>query len=161
MEYIEKIGSCYFAREGDVEIDNVKFFDSRRNYDGISGPYICIQVNDYALEWYSNFYYGSMEFSYATLSFKGIFIRTYGPVSSTQAFVDLLNRYTDASKEVKDDIILELANRLAHFRKKAGWPKNSTFLKFRSKFFEPTIEFDKLPHDIGLEYIQASREETD
>jgi hypothetical protein len=88
-----------------------------------------------------------MSFSDAYISFKGIYIKTHNNVNTTQAFVEILNEYSDPERIDKEEIIFELANRLAHYRKKIGHNYLSSFGN-NPKYLEPTIEFDDLPNNV-------------
>jgi hypothetical protein len=117
MEYIEKIGQKYYARVGAVEIDQVKYFDSRVNYNGWGGRIVKIPIGDFELEWHSNFGFGSWSGGSCHVVFKGIFVRLHPKILTTEQYVNILNKYASIDSFEKDIILLELANMLAYYRK--------------------------------------------
>jgi len=128
MEYIEKRGSIYYAMQGDVKIDNVNFFNSRCNITGVGGPTVSFKINNFLIQWHTNFGYGSWSFGYAYVKFKGMQVRSYPEVDTTSKFVKILNEYVCIQDEEKDDIIIELANVIAHCQNAMdGSPYNSAY----------------------------------
>jgi hypothetical protein len=115
-EYIEKIDNLFYARIGEVTIDNVKYFDSRVNYKGWGGPDVFVNIGDFSLQWDSNFGFGSFSSGGCSVVFKGIYVRNHADVWLTSQFVELLNTYSVIAESQKDDIILGLANMLAYYR---------------------------------------------
>jgi hypothetical protein len=146
MEYIEKRDGLFYACKGEVKVDNVKIFDSRRNYKGVFGAEVCINVGNYHIEWFSNFGYGSASVGRVYINFKRIFITSIDNIWTTQEFVDILNDYSDPNNIDKDDIILELANKTAHYRKILREPAWKYFGN-SAKYTEPVIGFNGLPWD--------------
>ncbi|MDR0231746.1 MAG: hypothetical protein LBI82_06460 [Dysgonamonadaceae bacterium] len=114
MEYIEKRGDIYFAKQGDVEIDNKTTFQSRCNFQGVSGAKVRFTINSFEIEWYSNFGYGSWSSSFVSVKYKSMQIRHYPNIDTTTKFVNILNEYVCIQGEEKDKIIVELANVIAH-----------------------------------------------
>ena len=114
MEYIEKRGDIYYAMQGEVKIDNKNTFQSRRNIQGVGGPIVSFTINNFEIRWHTNFGYGSWEFSYVSVMYKKMQIRRYPDVNTTTKFVNILNKYVCIQEDEKDEIIIELANVIAH-----------------------------------------------
>ena len=110
MEYIEKKGDIFYAKKGEVKIDNVIIFNSRRNVHGAQGSPLTFTINGYSIQWHSNFGYGSWSNSYVEIKYKGLEIRHYSNIDTTKGFVDILNKYVCIQEEEKEEIMIELAN---------------------------------------------------
>ena len=154
MEYIEFRNNKYHAKEGEVEIDNITFFDSRRNHAGLGGTHISFEIGQFNIEWVSNFYYGSLSSGTAIINFKNIYIRSYQGINSTQLFVDILNKYADANNIDKDAIIVNLANKLAYFRESIG---RNFYAKFGNqihwndpRYLKPSLPLEEFEEDIDF-----------
>lgn len=162
MEYIEKRDSVFYAVSGnELKIDNVNIFDSRINYHGFNGTQLCIAVGDFAIEWISNFGYGSWSMGAAYVNFNGIFIKVYNGINTTEAFVNILNKYLNLTERGKDDLIIDLANRLAHFREISKHNMVSSINNKPSysnpKFLRPTKKIDELTPGIDTDIMAKLR----
>lgn len=156
MYYIEKSDNIFTAKSGNIELDNIKFYDSRENYIGVRGKPVRISVGDFCLEWISNFGYGASNHSAVYVSFKKIFIKAHGSINSTVKFVNLLNYYADKNNIEKENLIVELANLVAYFREAAGVTSRYAYGN-DSIYLKPFMEIDNWPVDevdrIALEKI--------
>lgn len=142
MEYIEKKDEIFYAKKGEVKIDNKNIFTSRCNYHGASGLKVLFSINGFLIEWLSNFGYGSWSYGYATVKYKGVEIRRYRDIETTKSFVDILNKYVCIQEEEKEVIMIELANLIAHCSKE---------LCDRDEY--TSISLDELKTNGGLLYI--------
>lgn len=152
MEYILKEGNQFKACIGEVSIDRVRTFHSRINFKGLGDEHVSVEVGDFQIEWLSNFGYGSWSFGSAIINFKGIFIRDVKDVTSTSDFVNILNFYSNLPENEKDNIIIELANALAHFRETN--PSGYNSFGNNPRYLKPLKSFDELPEGINKEVIR-------
>lgn len=146
MHYIEKSNNTFIARIGNVKLDNTKYYDSRENYKGVYGNPVRIEVGDFCLEWISNFGFGSSTHSAVYVSFKNIYIKAHTNIKSTEKYAELLNHYSNEQNINKDDLIIELASLVAHFRESAGVISRYAYGN-DSIYLKPLRELESYPED--------------
>jgi hypothetical protein len=149
MEYIKKTKTKFLVLKSNalVQVNNSNLYESRVNYQGWGGKDCTVWINEFSIEWLTNFGFGSWNKGTVYISFRKIFIREINNVNSTKRFVELLNQVLNITENEKDKIIVELAERLAIFRELSEHNHmNTIFPSNNPKFLKPNVSIEELSY---------------